>query len=574
MLREKKGKPASPSPPAEVAMDFPGNPNGYPIAHDFFLRARRLELEGKSTVALGYFRIAFQYDPNSSDLCFILLDRLKESGNIDSALAMSKQCLKLPSQLTSVQYQLLGEIYLRKDDSPTAITFYEKALELDEGDRDALYILAGLYEKKADFPRYAQIMEKLLPQIDFPPRLVDKLLQVYGQNRNTPAATQLLKTAWEKTRRPAFGESLISLYESQGLCAEFLEVAQTLVQDYPETSAYALNQARAMESCNQKEAALNIYRALLKDYPNDKDILSHYGILLFGMGKFKEATIPFASLAKSYPKIALYHYYLGAAGMEIKRPDAHASLQLAAILEPNIPEYWAKLIYADLVLGKKEGGFSRLDSLTPGEDPWKREFFRGLVFSQVANFLDPKWEGKKSDLLWDSGATAQYRVQAVTHFRKALSLNPNQPRILFDLSSTLERLGQRPESISLLRQLVQVDSLNPIALNYLGYMLVEDSTDLDYAGRLLDRALELDPDNGSYLDSKGWWHYRKQEYKVARSLLEKALLRMPEEPTLLEHLAKVLEHLSESEAAFEKWSLLHKVNPLHPEAKRKSELKP
>jgi Flp pilus assembly protein TadD len=85
-----------------------------------------------------------------------------------------------------------------------------------------------------------------------------------------------------------------------------------------------------------------------------------------------------------------------------------------------------------------------------------------------------------------------------------LAQSPGNRRILFELGATLERLGERGEAMTLLRKLVKFDTANAVALNYLGYMLVEDNRDLDYAGRLIDRALRLEPENGAYLDSKGW----------------------------------------------------------------------
>ena len=52
------------------------------------------------------------------------------------------------------------------------------------------------------------------------------------------------------------------------------------------------------------------------------------------------------------------------------------------------------------------------------------------------------------------------------------------------------------------------------ALNSLGYMLAERGDRLDEAVQLLQRALKIDPENPSYLDSLGWAYF--QQGKSAR----------------------------------------------------------
>ena len=116
-----------------------------PLAHDFFLRARTMELEGNPKVALGYYRIAFRYDPENRDLCFMLLDRLRESGKIDSAIALGKSCLALAGKPASREYQSVGQAYLRKEDAVSAAEYYREAVALDDDGNDD--VLAWLHER-------------------------------------------------------------------------------------------------------------------------------------------------------------------------------------------------------------------------------------------------------------------------------------------------------------------------------------------------------------------------------------------------------------------------------------------
>ena len=46
---------------------------------------------------------------------------------------------------------------------------------------------------------------------------------------------------------------------------------------------------------------------------------------------------------------------------------------------------------------------------------------------------------------------------------------------------------------------------------------------MERAIQLIDRALRIEPDNGAFLDSKGWWYYTMEKYEQAREFIERAL---------------------------------------------------
>ena len=77
---------------------------------------------------------------------------------------------------------------------------------------------------------------------------------------------------------------------------------------------------------------------------------------------------------------------------------------------------------------------------------------------------------------------------------------------------------------------------NANALNYLGYMLAVRGEQLDEAIRLVRRALDAEPDNGAYLDSLGWAHFRKGDLDEAEKYLVAAAAKLPENSEIQDHL--------------------------------------
>ena len=71
----------------------------------------------------------------------------------------------------------------------------------------------------------------------------------------------------------------------------------------------------------------------------------------------------------------------------------------------------------------------------------------------------------------------------------------------------------------MLRQVLAAEPANANALNYLGYMLAVRGEQLDEAITLVRRALDAEPDNGAYLDSLGWAHFRRGDLDEAEKYL-------------------------------------------------------
>jgi len=121
-------------------------------------------------------------------------------------------------------------------------------------------------------------------------------------------------------------------------------------------------------------------------------------------------------------------------------------------------------------------------------------------------------------------------------------------RFYFQYGITLER-GGRPEDAGRIFEksitLTPKDDVEAAAntMNYLGYMWLELDRHLDKAGELIRKANELIQDNAAYVDSLGWWHFKKGDYPNALKELQRAvsLLRdlKSEDAEIIEHIAQV-----------------------------------
>jgi Flp pilus assembly protein TadD len=73
-------------------------------------------------------------------------------------------------------------------------------------------------------------------------------------------------------------------------------------------------------------------------------------------------------------------------------------------------------------------------------------------------------------------------------------------------------------------------------LNYLGYSWVDQGTNIDRARGMIERAVELRPNDGYIVDSLGWALYRIGDFEGSVKHLERAVELRPRDPTINDHL--------------------------------------
>ena len=210
--------------------------------------------------------------------------------------------------------------------------------------------------------------------------------------------------------------------------------------------------------------------------------------LLVDLEQYDLAIREYEKLSKSQPQF--YASELGRA--EALRASGKAMEAIEVLIEltrqyPNSANGFRTLgnHYRRLeIYDKAEVSYGKAIKLytAKGEAGWFLYYVRGITRERLDS-----WELAEKD------------------FRKALSLNPNQPQVL----------------------------------NYLGYSLIEKNSNLDEALDMIERAVKESPDSGYIVDSLGWGYYKLGRYEKAVPNLERAAELMPVDPIVNDHLGDV-----------------------------------
>lgn len=141
-----------------------------------------------------------------------------------------------------------------------------------------------------------------------------------------------------------------------------------------------------------------------------------------------------------------------------------------------------------------------------------------------------------------------------------LERDPDQIELLYEIALMAEKIGRFEESETRLRHLLELKPDHAHALNALGFSLADRNERLGEARELIERAVELQPDDPFILDSKGWVMFRQGEAAAGLDVLKQAFA-LRADPEIAAHIGEVLWSLGRRDEARATWAKAQKENP-------------
>jgi tetratricopeptide (TPR) repeat protein len=143
---------------------------------------------------------------------------------------------------------------------------------------------------------------------------------------------------------------------------------------------------------------------------------------------------------------------------------------------------------------------------------------------------------------------------------KALKGDPEQPELLYDYALTAEKLEKYDVLEANLRKLIEVRPEHAHAYNALGYSFADRNLRLKEARELIEKAVELAPEDNFILDSLGWVQFREGNLKGAADTLRRAYNGRPD-AEIGAHLGEVLWAMGDKNEANRIWNESLKTAP-------------
>lgn len=146
-------------------------------------------------------------------------------------------------------------------------------------------------------------------------------------------------------------------------------------------------------------------------------------------------------------------------------------------------------------------------------------------------------------------------IEAYDHAEKAIGAPDKRDWPLFYARAMAEDGAKRWDKAEVdINAALKLSPDQPELLNYLGYSWVDRNQHITEALAMLEKARQLRPYDGYIVDSVGWAYYRLGRYEDAARTLEAAVLLVPGDPTVNNHLGDALWKAGRKMEARFQWS--------------------
>jgi tetratricopeptide (TPR) repeat protein len=462
------------------------------------------------------------------------------NGDYDKAIPLLADLVKQEPQWQDGA-GLLVEAYAAAGRATDAIHWLEEAVQ----DDPQLYpSLADFYGRERKWQEAAGAYEQALQlsprSVDLKVRYASMLLNAGGQD-NIAKARDALREALAARATDERALYLLSQAERRTGNLEAAESAarRLIAQNAKNASGFAAL-AEALEERRSYQGVVDALVPAIPAFRSGQDasfslslLLPHLGFAYEQLGQFDKAVSTFEEARKLSPHDPSLTGYLIQAQMAAKHFGAAA--ELAHEARADQPD--------SLVLARLEAQALRQEG--------KADQGIALLEGQLQKHSDdPEAYVALAEVYSESNRGAQ----AVKVLQDAQTKFPSESSLTFELAAVLEKQKKYSDAETVFRQLIAREPNHAGALNYLGYMLAERGERLDESVGYIKRALVIEPDNGSYLDSLGWAYFKSGKLDLAEENLKRAADQLITNSVVQDHYGDVLARLGRYDQAIAAWS--------------------
>ncbi|MDQ6625538.1 MAG: tetratricopeptide repeat protein [Verrucomicrobiota bacterium] len=505
---------------------------------------------------------------------FVEGSRLEDAGEIEAALAVYQKVLTVDPGEVELASRV-ASLLVRQEDFPRAIDVLKDAIKAKPKEANAYLQLAVIYARYLQKP--AQALSYANQAIALDPENIDAYQRLYeielAGGDSTKALAALDRALKVPSNDGAFWTKLGKLYASILFKAgeepkrrdiqRVNDVFKRAVATAGDDASILKDAADYFAASQQIPEAIPLYLKVLELEPDDPNAREKLATGFVMTNQRTKAVEMLNEIIAQHPE-RFQPYDLLAQLLD----DEARALQRDGQSEPAKAAFTkaADAYQQSLLINPSHARtYLRLAEILVGPLRENERAERILVDGRLRFPQAPEF----TYLLAIAQREAKHTQQAVMTFEEAkheaegtgaAMLNG---RFYFDYGVAAERAGFYDKAADLLRQSAVLDPANAAEVyNYIGYMWAEQNMQLDAAEEMVKKALELDPNNGAYLDSLGWVKFRKGRFDDALAdLLRAAETIKRDDPTVFEHIGDAYAKLGRVPQALEYWQKAIALTP-------------
>jgi len=497
---------------------------------------------------------------------------------------------------------LLGEIALQRGDYALAAKTYlelakqtgdarvaRRAVEIaNQGKLTDLAIEAARTWQNIEpqSPAALQVLAALLisaQKVDEAEPVIDKLLSAEGVSmpRGFLQLNRLLAGNPDKAANLRVVRSLVgkhaNLPEAQVALAQAAAAAnddktataaaRRAAELRPEWEVPAVLEAQVLQKRSTADAAKRLGQFVEKN-PDSREGRLNYARALVLDKKIPEARKQFEMLLAANPRDTQLTYMVGVTALQLKDyAVAEDSMKRLVANTEYRDQDGARYILGQIAEEKKDWpqAIKWYDEIQDGEHAVPARLRTANAIAKQGK-LDAAREFLHKAADENPGQEVQFTVgeaqllrdanrnaEAFELLDKALKAEPDQAELLYDYALTAEKLEKYDVLEANLKKLIEVRPEHAHAYNALGYSFAERNLRLPEARALIEKALQLAPEDYFIIDSLGWVQYREGNLKGAADTLRRAYGGRPD-AEIGAHLGEVLWVMGDRNEANRVWN--------------------
>jgi len=401
-----------------------------------------------------------------------------------------------------------------------------------------------------------------------------QVFQLVAPYPDKPAALKLMRDLAQPYPQVAEAHwSVAQLAQQAGDDALALSEVRQARSLRPEWDMAASLEAQLLQK-NEPQQALDVLRRYLSDYSDAREIRLQYARMLLEQKQYQRSRAEFQHLAKDNPDSPDLAFAIALISLQMNElQDAEAQFRQA--LEKGKKDQDTVQYYLGQLGEAKENedeAIAHYREVKSGEYQFAARLRVAYLLSKRG-----KLDEAREHMHQTQAANNQQRVQlllieaqllreakrleeAYQVLQQGLAKLPNHPDLLYETAMLADRIGKPDVFEQLIRKLIQIKPDHAHAYNALGYSLLERNERIAEAVELVEKALQLAPDDAAIMDSVGWGYYRSGRLDESLKLLRRAFAGNPD-PEVAAHLGEVLWVHGDKEEARKIWQDSLRANP-------------
>jgi tetratricopeptide (TPR) repeat protein len=499
------------------------------LATDLYIKANDASIRGDAATAAFLFKYVLKLAPEDLYLKkkyaieLIRVGKLVESKTYLEEIFVEE---KFKDETTGL---ILGGVYTAMDQGALALKTYEKVVKFNPKSEEACVFLGKAYALDSDYKKAVNLLnscQKRMPKNGIFSYYLGKI------NLNREKRSLAMKDFKNSLKQdPSFYQSAVALgllYEEKENFKKAKKVYEKFLVKNP-TSYPVLTRIVQLKFATEDYENIIDYAERLSSLDSDDlNLKVRLGILYTDKKQYDNAIGIFKEVLVAMPDSDKVLYYLGSLFLQTEEYEVAIGyfnkIESQSALFHDSHIQMAQILSAMAL--EKEEEFGRFEEFVKTSSK-KHEELAVELKVMLASYHE-----EKKDFMKAIGLMNEIRE------KKAYTENHD-----YYLASLYEKVRKFEESRVVIEQLLAKNPNNAHALNFLGYSLLEQNTELDKAFAYIKKAVELKPEDGFIRDSLGWYYYKTGNLEMALVEIKKAWELVKTDVVITKHLAIIYEGL-------------------------------